>query len=133
MTRTSGSGCWSPAPAKDPEGASDGAFGTVLMRLLERGPRSPDMQRRWSRHDRMIRGEDLGQALLEEWADEDQRPDFLRRGRAWYMLPNPLFDAGAPEVVVEHLLRAARGGAKRGRSGRGSPGGRPRWTRSWPG
>ncbi|WP_433291571.1 tetratricopeptide repeat protein [Pseudonocardia sp. CA-142604] len=96
--------------ARDPEGAKDGAFGAVLMRLLERGPRSPDMQRRWSRHDRMIRGEDLGQALLEEWTEEDQRPDFLRRGSAWYMLPNPLWDEGAPEVVVEHLLLAARGG-----------------------
>jgi hypothetical protein len=50
------------------------------------------------------------QALLEEWTGEDQRPDFLRRGSAWYMLPNRLWDQGAPEVVVEHLLLAARGG-----------------------
>ena len=91
-------------------GARDGAFGDNLLRLLKDGPRSPDMQRRWSRHDQRIRGEDLGQALLEDWTGEDQRPDFLRRGSAWYMLPNPLWDPGAPEEVVEHLLLAARGG-----------------------
>ncbi len=91
-------------------GARDGAFGEALLRLLREGPRSADMQRRWSRHNRLIRGDDLGQALLEEWTGEDQRPDFLRRGSAWYMLPNPLWDSGASEEVVEHLLLAARGG-----------------------
>ncbi|MGH3933617.1 MAG: AAA family ATPase [Pseudonocardiaceae bacterium] len=91
-------------------GARDGVFGEALLRLLRHGPRSPDMQRRWSKHNRLIRGDDLGQALLEDWTDEDQRPDFLRRGSAWYMLPNPLWDEGAPEEVVEHLLLAARGG-----------------------
>ena len=91
-------------------GARDGAFGESLLRLFREGPRSPDMRRRWSKHDRWIRGDDLGQAVLEDWTGEDQRPDFLRRGRAWYMLRNPLWDQGAPEEVVEHLLLAARGG-----------------------
>jgi tetratricopeptide (TPR) repeat protein len=91
-------------------GARDGVFCEVLLRLLREGPRSPDMRRRWSRHNRLIRGDDLGQALLEDWTEEDQRPDFLRRGSAWYMVPNPLWDQGAPEEVVEHLLLAARGG-----------------------
>ena len=91
-------------------GARDGVFGDVLLRLLQDGPRSPKMQLRWSRYNRLICGEDLGQAVLEAWTSEDQRPDFLRRGSSWYMLPNPLWDAGAPEEVVEHLLLAARGG-----------------------
>ena len=91
-------------------GARDGVFGDVLLQLLRDGPRSPDMQRRWSRHNRLIRGDDLGQAVLEDWTAQDQRPDFLRRGSSWYMLPNPLWDEGAPEEVVEHLLLAARGG-----------------------
>jgi len=92
-------------------GARDGVFGENLLRLFREGPRSPDMRRRWSKHDRWIRGDDLGQAVLEDWTGEDQRPDFLRRGRAWYMLRNPLWDQGAPEEVVEHLLLAARGGS----------------------
>jgi hypothetical protein len=45
----------------------------------------------------------------QEWTGEDQRPDFLSRGSAERMLPNPLWDEGAPEEVVEHLLLAARG------------------------
>lgn len=93
-------------------GARDDAFGAQLVRLLREGPRSEDMQRRWSKHDRLIRGEDLGQALLEEWSGDDQRPEFLRRGSTWYMLPNPRWDPGAPEQVVEHLLRCARRGQR---------------------
>ncbi len=96
--------------SKDDIGARDGAFGAALLQLLRDGPRSPDKQVRWSRHNRLISGEDLGQAILEDWTGEDQHPDFLRRGSSSYMLPNPLWDEGAPEEVVEHLLRAARGG-----------------------
>ncbi|MGI9002670.1 MAG: AAA family ATPase, partial [Pseudonocardia sp.] len=96
--------------SKDDIGARDGAFGAALLQLLRAGPRSPDKQVRWSRHNRLISGEDLGQAILEDWTGEDQHPDFLRRGSSSYMLPNPLWDEGAPEEVVEHLLRAARGG-----------------------
>ena len=66
-------------------GARDGAFGESLLRLFREGPRSPDMRRRWSKHDRWIRGEDLGQAVLEDWTGEDQRPDFLRGGRVWVL------------------------------------------------
>ena len=58
----------------------------------------------------MIRGDDLGKALLEDWTEDDQRPGFLSRSSAWYTLPNPLWDPGTPEEVIEHLLLAARGG-----------------------
>jgi hypothetical protein len=90
--------------------ARDGAFGELLGRLLIEGPRDADMRRRWSRHNRLITGDDLGAALIEDWADENQRPDFVSRGRRWFMLPNPLWEPDAPEQVVEHLLLAARGG-----------------------
>jgi tetratricopeptide (TPR) repeat protein len=92
------------------EQARDGAFGALLQRLLSEGPRSADMRRRWSRHNRWISGDDLGAALLEDWEDEDQHLDFVSRGRRWMMIPNPLWDPGAPDQVVEHLLLAGRGG-----------------------
>ncbi|EOD67223.1 tetratricopeptide repeat protein [Amycolatopsis vancoresmycina] len=91
-------------------GARDGQFGKLLVKLLTRGPDSPDQQRRWSKHNDRILGEDLGLALLEEWPGIDQRPEFLRDGHPLPIVPNPLYDEGAPEEVVEHLLRAARGG-----------------------
>ena len=91
-------------------GARDGAFGRLLVKLLTEGPDSADQQRRWSKHNDRILGEDLGLALLEEWPGIDQRPEFLKNGHPLAILPNPLYDDGAPEEVVEHLLRAARGG-----------------------
>lgn len=56
------------------------------------------------------RSVNLCDALVEGWADDRQQPDYQSRGDAWWMLPNPCFDAGAPAQVVEHLLLAARGG-----------------------
>ncbi|MEV6218614.1 tetratricopeptide repeat protein [Nocardia sp. NPDC051833] len=98
------------------ETARDGAFGTVLRRLLNEGPRSADMRRRWSVQNRLILGEDLGNALLdaEEWDGTDQRPRFARSGFGLPMIPNPLWRPDAPARVVEHLLRAARAGAVEG-------------------
>jgi len=84
--------------------ARDGAFGALLERLLTEGPRSADMRRRWSRHNRLIFGDDLGAALLEDWDDEDQAPDFVSRGRRWFMVPNPLWEPDAPEQVVEQFV-----------------------------
>lgn len=106
-------------------GAWDGAFGKALLQLLSDGPRSADMQRRWSRHNRLIRGDDLGQALLEDWTGEDQRPDFLRRGSAWYMLPNPLWDR-VPRRRSSSTCCWPRGAGTAPISARGSPAGRPR-------
>lgn len=102
--------------ASSGEQARDGRFGAVLRRLLTEGPRSADLRRRWSPYNRMILGEDLGHALLEDedWDDHGQSPKFLRMGRSWYMFPNPLWEPEAPAQVVEHLLAAARGGAGEG-------------------
>ena len=84
-------------------------------RLLTAGPRDPRARvQRWSQHNRLIRGEDLGDAIVDpkEWpVDIDQRPLFLRYGPSGDMIPNPLWEPTAPEQVVEHLLIAARGGS----------------------
>jgi hypothetical protein len=93
------------------ETAIEGVFGEQLRRLLKDGPTTPHQRRRWSVHNEFVQGEDLGAALVAEWNSEVQQPVFRRDGSGWWMFPNPLFDAGAPEVVVEHLLLAARGGA----------------------
>jgi tetratricopeptide (TPR) repeat protein len=68
------------------------------------------VRRRWSAHNARLRGDDLCDAVLKEWEGDDYVPRFRSDGSAWWMLPNPLFRAGAPRQVVEHLLLAARGG-----------------------
>ncbi|WP_203737112.1 AAA family ATPase, partial [Actinoplanes italicus] len=100
------------------ETAQDGLLGERLRMLLDRGPRQPVLRVRWSVHNRFIRGDDLCDALIKEWDSDRQTPQFQGRGSAWWMFPNPLYDPGAPEQVVEHLLWAARS------SGRGD-------ERSW--
>ncbi len=94
------------------ETARDGLLGRKLLELLKDGPKTPYMKVRWSAHNERIRGDDLCDALLKEWNSEVQRPQYEGNGDAWWMLPNPLYKAGAPEQVVEHLLLAARGGAR---------------------
>ena len=58
-----------------------------------------------------ISGYDLCDAVLKTWGTTAHTPVFLSHGSAWWMFPNPRYDPGAPEQVVEHLLLAARGGA----------------------
>src|ERR1019366_2656120 len=96
----------------DVETARDGLFGQRLREVLTKGPRTPDLKVRWSPHSKYVRGDDVCDAVLKEWDSDLQSPDFSSRGSAWWMFPNPLYDAGAPEQVVEHLLHAARGGAR---------------------
>ena len=96
------------------ETARDGLFGERLVKLLRSGPDAAELRVRWSPHSVFIRGDDLCDALLKEWGSPAQSPDFLGRGSAWWMFPNPLYEPGAPERVVEHLLLAARGGAQVG-------------------
>ena len=91
------------------ERAVDGEFGQRLLRLLRDGPQDPEARRRWSVHNESVRGDDLCHALVSEWDSDLQRPQFDARGWAWWLVPNPLFEVGAPAQVVEHLLRAARG------------------------
>ena len=118
------------ASCLDVETAKDGLFGRRLREVLEHGPAMPELRVRWSPHSRYVRGDDLCDAVLKEWGSEAQTPDFSGHGSAWWMFPNPLYDPGAPEQVVEHLLLAARGGAGvderswfTGPGSRGGPGG----------
>jgi hypothetical protein len=96
----------------DVETARDGTFGAVLHRLLTQGPRRPITRVRWSPQNRLIKGEDLGDAAVDpqEWPPGfDQTPGFVRAGAGMPMIPNPLWEPNASEQVVEHLLRSARG------------------------
>jgi hypothetical protein len=98
------------------EKARDGMFGQRLAQLLQSGPKPGADTRamlvqRWSPQSEYIRGDDLCDAVLKTWGATAHTPDFLSQGSAWWMFPNPRYDPGAPERVVEHLLLAARGGA----------------------
>ncbi len=98
------------------EVARDGVFGRQLAQLLASGPESGPETRhllvqRWSSQSAFISGYDLCDAVLKTWGTMPHNPDFLSHGSAWWMFPNPRYDPGAPERVVEHLLLAARGGA----------------------
>ena len=100
------------ASCLDVETARDGLFGLRLRQVLENGPQTPELKVRWSLHNQYVRGDDVCDAVLKEWGSDLQSPDFAARGSAWWMFRNPLYDAGAPEQVVEHLLQAARSGAR---------------------
>ncbi|CAL9442791.1 hypothetical protein SUDANB105_02267 [Streptomyces sp. enrichment culture] len=93
------------------ETARDGLFGKRLRKILRSGPDLPELRVRWSVHNKYVRGDDVCDAVLKEWDSAAQSPDFQSRGNAWWMFANPLYRPGAPEQVVEHLLRAARSGA----------------------
>jgi hypothetical protein len=101
------------------EAARDGLFARRLTELLERGPEAGAVPpallvQRWSPQSEYISGYDLCDAVLKTWDAPVHTPDFLSHGSAWWMFPNPRYDRGAPERVVEHLLLAARGGAAAG-------------------
>ena len=49
-------------------------------------------------HNAELRGDDLCDALLTEWGDDGQQPGYHAVGSAWFMLPNPLHDPGAPRL-----------------------------------
>jgi hypothetical protein len=101
------------------EVARDGLFARRLARLLEHGPEAGPGTRallvqRWSPQSQYVRGDDLCDAVLKTWGTTAHTPDFLSHGSAWWMFPNPRYEPGAPERVMEHLLLAARGGAAPG-------------------
>ena len=104
------------ASSLDVETAIDGLFGQRLREVLTDGPQIPELKVRWSPHSKYVRGDDVCDAVLKQWSAvwkiDVQSPDFSGRGSAWWVFPNPLYNAEAPEQVVEHLLQAARGGAR---------------------
>ncbi len=89
--------------------AREGALVAHLTKLLREGPADPELHARWSVHAQGLRGDDLVDALVKEWAAPDQNPRFVSSGNALPMLANPLFRPDAPDVIVEQLLQAARG------------------------
>jgi tetratricopeptide (TPR) repeat protein len=90
------------------EPALSGALSRELQRLLRNGPKDPNL--RWDRKREYIRGDDLLQALRDDWSEPRQTPQILATSsRAWDLVRNPLFEPGLPDQVVEHLLQAARG------------------------
>ena len=92
------------------EMARDGVFGARLRKLLREGPSGPEQQLRWSSHRVGVRGDDVCDAVVKEWdIREEQQPTWTSNGDPWVMFPNPRYDPGAPEKIVEHLLLAARG------------------------
>jgi hypothetical protein len=97
------------ASAMDFERAKDGVFGSCLIKLLREGPSNPELRLRWSAHNAGVRGDDLIDALVKECRASGQEPKPATSGNPWVMLPNPFYNLGAPERVVEHLLLAARG------------------------
>ena len=82
--------------------ARGGLFGSKLRHLLEHGPTTKEECIRWSRQLPFIRGEDLCNALLAEWEDEDQQPQAHRIGASTGMLRNPRYKEKSSATVVEH-------------------------------
>jgi hypothetical protein len=106
------------ASAMDYEQASDGAFGNRLIKLLRKGPDPDDSQLwlRWSPNNKDIMVGDLLDALLTEWAVQEQTPQEqtpqvieIKNAICQMKFPNPHYNPDAPARVVEHLLLAARG------------------------
>ena len=102
------------AAARGDEPARSGALPRELGRLLEEGPRDPVMRLRWNAYEEMLRGDDLVDALLDEWSEPRHTPHRASTGRARPLLKNPLHRRRAPHEVVEHLLQAARGTSTQG-------------------
>ena len=93
--------------------ARDGLLGEQLRRVVRYGPETPELRVRWAPQIPSVSGYEVCDAVLKDWERKDvQRPQLRTDGSAWFMFNNPLYDPGAPQRVVEHLLLAARGGAR---------------------
>ncbi len=69
------------------------------------------MRLRFDAFNEGVRGDDVIDAVVQEWISNTQRPAALTLGRPGIVLPNPLYDRDAPKRVVEHLLLGAQGRA----------------------
>ncbi len=96
--------------ALDFERAKDGEFGKRLIKLLNQGPDDPKLRQRWTTQNKRLRGDDLMNALNEEWNISGQRLKVLQVGLPDFMLQNPIYQPPSPDRVDSHLLDAARGG-----------------------
>jgi hypothetical protein len=119
------------------EMARDGVFSQRLAELLADGPEAglgtrALLVQRWSPQSAYIRGDDLCDVVLKTWGSAAHRPDFLSRGSAWWMFPNPRYDRARRSRWWSTCC--GRPAAAPGRmSSPGSPGAARRWARWWAG
>ncbi|BBX47688.1 hypothetical protein GCM10009641_18860 [Mycobacterium cookii] len=107
-----GQWCWfGLLAACGPEKVRQHVLGPALERLLRDGPRpdgahAQDIRRRWSTHHRMIRGDDLWDALIKQWdrTAATTEPKFAQTGDARPFIRNPLWSATTGPLSVAEVL-----------------------------
>jgi tetratricopeptide (TPR) repeat protein len=107
-----GERCWfGLLAACGPEKVRQRVLGPALERLLREGPRpdrpgADDIRRRWSTHHRLIRGDDLWDALIKQWDPQaaPTEPKFTATGDARPFIRNPLWSAAAGPLFVAEVL-----------------------------
>lgn len=107
-----GDWCWfGLLAACGPEKVRQHQLARQLERLLKEGP-SPegphgeDIRRRWSTHHRLIRGDDLWDALIKQWdhSTAETEPRFTSTGDARPFIRNPLWSMAAGPIPVAAIL-----------------------------
>jgi tetratricopeptide (TPR) repeat protein len=107
-----GERCWfGLLAACGPEKVRQRVLGPALERLLREGPRpdrpgADDIRRRWSTHHRLIRGDDLWDALIKQWDPQaaPTEPKFTQTGDAHPFIRNPLWSAATGPLLVAEVL-----------------------------
>ncbi len=89
--------------------AGDGPLFRALADVLREGPRTDEYLSAWSTRNELVTGADVLAALPTRWEETGQRPVRAAVGDESRAFPNPLAKPGAPPVLVEHLVLAARG------------------------
>ncbi|MGW3647411.1 tetratricopeptide repeat protein [Streptomyces sp. NPDC000878] len=94
---------------RNEKSASDGPLFRALAEVLRKGPRTDEYLSAWSTRNELITGVEVLAALPTRWEEDSQRPVRVAAGDESRAFPNPLAVPGAPPVLVEHLVLAARG------------------------
>lgn len=93
-----------------PEKVRQRQLGPQLARLLREGPHPQgpyvdDLRRRWSTHQRFLRGDDLCDALIKQRdPDAPSVPEFTSTGDARPFLRNPLWSPATGPLLVDEVL-----------------------------
>lgn len=107
-----GDWCWfGLLAACGPEKVRQHQLARQLGRLLKdgpspEGPHAEDIRRRWSTHHRLIRGDDLWDALIKQWdrSAAESEPRFTSTGDARPFIRNPLWSMAAGPIPVAEIL-----------------------------
>lgn len=97
------------------ERARQQSLGPRLKELLTSGPEpdaahADELWRRWSPRNRLIRGDDLGDAVQKEWDPTKlAKPLFSQVGDPRPMIRNPLWSEDSQPVIVQDLFDGANG------------------------